>query len=100
MSREAEGQQGAEQPAALEKFSSVGRSSLDMFSPTREGEALPASLILSFSQSPPLICLHWSGQTLGPPAWQETRPSEGHTVRRGTVSNCTTPKFHLAATKA
>lgn len=38
MSREAEGQQGTEQPAAVEKFSSVGRSSLDMFSPAREGQ--------------------------------------------------------------
>ncbi|KAM9855056.1 protein NEDD1 isoform 2-T2 [Aulostomus maculatus] len=36
MSREGEGQQGAEQPAAVEKFSSVGRNSLDVFSPARE----------------------------------------------------------------
>ncbi|KAM3870053.1 protein NEDD1 [Diretmus argenteus] len=35
--REAEGQQGAEQPPPpLEKFSSVGRNSLDIFSPARE----------------------------------------------------------------
>lgn len=36
MSREAEGHQGAEQPPVTEKFSSVGRNSLDIFSPTRE----------------------------------------------------------------
>ncbi|XP_040894782.1 protein NEDD1 [Toxotes jaculatrix] len=36
MSREAEGQQGTEQPPAVEKFSSVGRNSLDVFSPARE----------------------------------------------------------------
>ncbi|XP_005449195.1 protein NEDD1 isoform X1 [Oreochromis niloticus] len=36
MCREAEGQQGAEQPPVLEKFSSVGRNSLDIFSPARE----------------------------------------------------------------
>lgn len=40
MSREAEGQQGAEQHPVTEKFSSVGRNSLDIFSPTREGETL------------------------------------------------------------
>lgn len=42
MSREAEGQQGAEQLPVAEKFSSVGRSSLDIFSPAREGETLLA----------------------------------------------------------
>lgn len=36
MSREAEGQQGAELLPVVEKFSSVGRNSLDMFSPARE----------------------------------------------------------------
>ncbi|XP_030587428.1 protein NEDD1 isoform X2 [Archocentrus centrarchus] len=36
MCREAEGQQGSEQPPAVEKFSSIGRNSLDIFSPTRE----------------------------------------------------------------
>ncbi|KAM9352528.1 protein NEDD1 isoform 2-T2 [Symphorus nematophorus] len=36
MSREAEGQQGAEQLPVVEKFSSVGRNSLDVFSPVRE----------------------------------------------------------------
>ncbi|XP_020504534.1 protein NEDD1 isoform X1 [Labrus bergylta] len=36
MSREAEGQQGAEQLPVVEKFSSIGRNSLDMFSPARE----------------------------------------------------------------
>ncbi|XP_071398272.1 protein NEDD1 isoform X2 [Centroberyx affinis] len=36
LSREAEGQQGAEQLPVLEKFSSVGRNSLDFFSPARE----------------------------------------------------------------
>nr|XP_033490271.1 protein NEDD1 isoform X1 [Epinephelus lanceolatus] len=36
MSRMAEGQQGTEQPPVVEKFSSVGRNSLDVFSPTRE----------------------------------------------------------------
>ncbi|XP_039988729.1 protein NEDD1 isoform X3 [Xiphias gladius] len=40
MSREAEGQQGTEQPPAAEKFSGVGRNSLDVFSPARE--ALPS----------------------------------------------------------
>lgn len=41
MSREAEGQQGAEQLPVAEKFSSVGRSSLDIFSPTREDSRTP-----------------------------------------------------------
>ncbi|XP_070686177.1 protein NEDD1 isoform X2 [Pempheris klunzingeri] len=36
MYREAEGQQGTEQLPVLEKFSSVGRNSLDVFSPARE----------------------------------------------------------------
>ncbi|XP_076027294.1 protein NEDD1 isoform X2 [Genypterus blacodes] len=36
LSREGEGQQGAEQHPGLEKFSSVGRNSLDVFSPVRE----------------------------------------------------------------
>ncbi|XP_045894173.1 protein NEDD1 isoform X1 [Micropterus dolomieu] len=36
MSREAEGQQGTEQLPAVEKFSCVGRNSLDFFSPVRE----------------------------------------------------------------
>ncbi|XP_035521354.1 protein NEDD1 [Morone saxatilis] len=36
MSREAEGQQGNEQLPVVEKFSSVGRNSLDVFSPARE----------------------------------------------------------------
>nr|XP_020471479.1 protein NEDD1 isoform X2 [Monopterus albus] len=36
MSREAEGQQGTEQYSAVEKFSSVGRNSLDIFSPARD----------------------------------------------------------------
>ncbi|XP_054476604.1 protein NEDD1 isoform X2 [Anoplopoma fimbria] len=36
MSREAEGQQGMEPLPAVEKFSSVGRNSLDVFSPARE----------------------------------------------------------------
>ncbi|XP_008296348.1 protein NEDD1 [Stegastes partitus] len=36
MSREAEGHHGAEQPPVVEKFSSVGRNSLDIFSPARE----------------------------------------------------------------
>ncbi|XP_044048233.1 protein NEDD1 isoform X2 [Siniperca chuatsi] len=36
MSREAEGQQGAEQLPVVEKFSSIGRNSLDVFSPARE----------------------------------------------------------------
>ncbi|KAK2842895.1 hypothetical protein Q5P01_013095 [Channa striata] len=34
--REAEGQQGTEQLPAVDKFSSVGRNSLDIFSPARE----------------------------------------------------------------
>lgn len=37
---EAEGQQGAELPPVLEKFTSVGRSSLDIFSPARDGLGL------------------------------------------------------------
>uniref|UniRef100_A0A672YS04 NEDD1 gamma-tubulin ring complex targeting factor n=1 Tax=Sphaeramia orbicularis TaxID=375764 RepID=A0A672YS04_9TELE len=37
MSREAEGHQGTEQPPVVEKFSSIGRNSLDIFSPAREG---------------------------------------------------------------
>lgn len=36
MSREAEGQQGAEPLPVVEKFGSVGRNSLDVFSPARE----------------------------------------------------------------
>ncbi|XP_029993266.1 protein NEDD1 isoform X1 [Sphaeramia orbicularis] len=36
MSREAEGHQGTEQPPVVEKFSSIGRNSLDIFSPARE----------------------------------------------------------------
>lgn len=40
MCREAEGQLGAEQLPSVEKFSSVGRNSLDVFSPAREGEML------------------------------------------------------------
>uniref|UniRef100_A0A3B4VFP6 NEDD1 gamma-tubulin ring complex targeting factor n=1 Tax=Seriola dumerili TaxID=41447 RepID=A0A3B4VFP6_SERDU len=40
MSREAEGHQGSEQPPAVEKFSSVGRNSLDVFSPAREVTSL------------------------------------------------------------
>ncbi|XP_074489442.1 protein NEDD1 isoform X1 [Sebastes fasciatus] len=36
MSREAEGQQGTEPLPVVEKFSSVGRNSLDVFSPARE----------------------------------------------------------------
>ncbi|KAE8277151.1 Protein NEDD1 Neural precursor cell expressed developmentally down-regulated protein 1 [Larimichthys crocea] len=35
-SREAEGQQGSEQLPVAEKFSSIGRNSLDVFSPARE----------------------------------------------------------------
>ncbi|KAG8012963.1 Protein NEDD1 [Nibea albiflora] len=35
-SREAEGQQGSEQLPVVEKFSSIGRNSLDIFSPARE----------------------------------------------------------------
>lgn len=42
MSREAEGQQGTEQLPVVEKFSSVGRNSLDVFSPAREGQMLPS----------------------------------------------------------
>ncbi|XP_041652296.1 protein NEDD1 isoform X1 [Cheilinus undulatus] len=41
MSREAEGQQGSEQTPVVEKFSSVGRNSLDMFSPAREDPRTP-----------------------------------------------------------
>ncbi|XP_029008397.1 protein NEDD1 [Betta splendens] len=36
LSREAEGQQGTEQHPVAEKFTSVGRNSLDIFSPARE----------------------------------------------------------------
>lgn len=36
MTREAEGQQGSEQLPVVDKFSSVGRNSLDVFSPARE----------------------------------------------------------------
>ncbi|XP_041795224.1 protein NEDD1 isoform X2 [Chelmon rostratus] len=36
MSRETEGQQGTEQLPVVEKFSSIGRNSLDVFSPARE----------------------------------------------------------------
>ncbi|XP_070763725.1 protein NEDD1 [Enoplosus armatus] len=36
MSREAEGQQGTEQLPVVEKFNSIGRNSLDVFSPARE----------------------------------------------------------------
>ncbi|KAI3370941.1 hypothetical protein L3Q82_023500, partial [Scortum barcoo] len=40
MTREAEGQQGIEQLPVVEKFSSIGRNSLDVFSPAREVSAL------------------------------------------------------------
>uniref|UniRef100_A0A3P8RV47 NEDD1 gamma-tubulin ring complex targeting factor n=1 Tax=Amphiprion percula TaxID=161767 RepID=A0A3P8RV47_AMPPE len=43
MSWEAEGHQGAEQPPVTEKFSSVGRNSLDIFSPTREDSRVPGT---------------------------------------------------------
>ncbi|XP_023262276.1 protein NEDD1 [Seriola lalandi dorsalis] len=43
MSREAEGHQGSEQPPAVEKFSSVGRNSLDVFSPAREDSRTPGT---------------------------------------------------------
>lgn len=39
LSRQAEGQPVAEQPPVVEKFSSVGRNSLDMFSPAREADS-------------------------------------------------------------
>ncbi|XP_047453491.1 protein NEDD1 isoform X2 [Mugil cephalus] len=41
LSREAEGQQGSEQPPLLDKFTSVGRNSLDIFSPAREDARTP-----------------------------------------------------------
>ncbi|XP_067349439.1 protein NEDD1 isoform X3 [Channa argus] len=41
LSREAEGQQGTEQLPAVDKFSSVGRNSLDIFSPAREDLKTP-----------------------------------------------------------
>ena len=37
MCRETEGQQGVEPHPSGEKFTSVGRNSLDVFSPAREG---------------------------------------------------------------
>uniref|UniRef100_A0A3B4Z054 NEDD1 gamma-tubulin ring complex targeting factor n=1 Tax=Stegastes partitus TaxID=144197 RepID=A0A3B4Z054_9TELE len=43
MSREAEGHHGAEQPPVVEKFSSVGRNSLDIFSPAREDSRIPGT---------------------------------------------------------
>lgn len=48
MSRVAEGQRETEQLPVVEKLSSIGRNSLDVFSPTREGQTLPSV--------PPLIC--------------------------------------------
>uniref|UniRef100_A0A3Q3XKB6 Uncharacterized protein n=1 Tax=Mola mola TaxID=94237 RepID=A0A3Q3XKB6_MOLML len=47
MSREAEGQQGTEQPPVVEKFTSIGRNSLDIFSPTREGQRMPSLQIFT-----------------------------------------------------
>lgn len=38
LSRDAEGQRGTEQLPVVEKFTSVGRNSLDIFSPAREGQ--------------------------------------------------------------
>ena len=52
MSREAEGQQGLEQPPAVEKFGSVGRNSLDVFSPAREGQCPAESNSWSFCITP------------------------------------------------
>lgn len=49
MSREAVGQRETEQLPVVEKFSSIGRNSLDVFSPTREGQTLPSV--------PPHICV-------------------------------------------
>lgn len=50
LSREAEGQQGTEQLPVMEKFTSVGRNSLDIFSPAREGPFKHYCLIvISFS---------------------------------------------------
>uniref|UniRef100_UPI0037E70F0E protein NEDD1 isoform X2 n=1 Tax=Semicossyphus pulcher TaxID=241346 RepID=UPI0037E70F0E len=43
MSREAEGQQGTETLPVVEKFSSIGRNSLDMFSPAREDSRTPGT---------------------------------------------------------
>lgn len=38
MARVAEGQQGSEPPVAMEEKNKVGRNSLDVFSPARDGE--------------------------------------------------------------
>lgn len=46
VSWEAEGQQGTEQPPVVEKFGKVGRNSLDIFSPAREGQTLPPKSVL------------------------------------------------------
>lgn len=37
--KEDEGQQGGDQLPSMDKFNSVGRNSLDIFSPVRGGEA-------------------------------------------------------------
>ncbi len=47
MSREAEGQQGTEQLPVVEKFSCIGRNSLDVFSPAREGQTSDAAFTAS-----------------------------------------------------
>lgn len=99
MSREAEGQQGAEQLPVVEKFSGVGRSSLDIFSPTREGEALLLSschpdLLIGQSASTHLLALVWIDSRT-PGAAGDTPFGRMHGKRRRSLFACTISKFNL-----
>lgn len=103
MSREAEGQQGAEQLPVPEKFSSVGRSSLDIFSPTREGETLllppcQSDLLIGQSASTHLFALVWTDSRTPGPAG-DTPFGRTHSKRRKSLCNCTILKIHFVKHK-
>lgn len=103
MSREAEGQQGAEQLPVAEKFSSVGRSSLDIFSPTREGETLllppcQSDLLIGQSASTHLFALVWTDSRTPGPAG-DTPFGRTHSKRRKSLCSCTVLKFHFVKHK-
>lgn len=103
MSREAEGQQGAEQLPVAEKFSSVGRSSLDIFSPTREGETLllppcQSDLLIGQSASTHLFALVWTDSRTPGPAG-DTPFGRTHSKRRKSLCSCTVLKCHFVKHK-
>lgn len=103
MSREAEGQQGAEQLPVAEKFSSVGRSSLDIFSPTREGETLllppcQSDLLIGQSASTHLFALVWTDSRTPGPAG-DTPFGRTHSKRRKSLCNSTILKIHFVKHK-